>query len=169
MGPWQKREYVCPQKKHLIPRRQQQLSQRFQKKRQTMFFHANTIKKGQKNAKLWRTCQTPFFHAKPLRKRPNFWNLALKMPTWQPCTQPHCQTLLHTFVKSNFKIYSRQNLVDFFICKYNRLTYWLLLNCNAVIPWSYGYADAPRIGGVGGVGEGISWASENLYGITMTF
>ena len=31
-----------------------------------MFFHANTIKKGQKNAKLWRSCQTPFFHAKPL-------------------------------------------------------------------------------------------------------
>jgi len=29
-----------------------------------MFFHANTIKKGQKNAKLWRTYQTPFFHAK---------------------------------------------------------------------------------------------------------
>jgi len=55
------------------------------KKCQTMFFHANTIKKGQKNAKLWRTCQTPFFHAKQLQKRPNFWNLALKVPTWQPC------------------------------------------------------------------------------------
>jgi len=40
-----------------------------------------------KNAKLWRTCQTPFFHAKQLQKRPNFWNLALKMPTWQPCWQ----------------------------------------------------------------------------------
>jgi len=52
-----------------------------------MFFHANTIKKGQKNAKLRHTCQTPFFHAKPLSKRPNFWNLALKMPTWQPCSK----------------------------------------------------------------------------------
>jgi len=30
------------------------------------------------------TCQTPFFNAKQLSKRPNFWNLALKMPTWQP-------------------------------------------------------------------------------------
>jgi len=36
-----------------------------------------------KNAKLGRTCKTPLFHAKPLQKRPNFWNLALKMPTWQ--------------------------------------------------------------------------------------
>jgi len=36
------------------------------KKCQTMFFHANTIKKGQKDAKQRRTCQTPFFHAKPL-------------------------------------------------------------------------------------------------------
>jgi len=53
------------------------------KKCQTMFFQANTILKGQKNANLWRTCQTPFFQIKPLWKRPNFWNLASKMPTWQ--------------------------------------------------------------------------------------
>ena len=38
-----------------------------------------------KNARLWRTCPTPLFHAKPLWKKPNFWNLALKIPIWQPC------------------------------------------------------------------------------------
>jgi len=36
------------------------------------FFSANTIEKGLKHAKLWRTCQTAFFHAKPLQIRPNF-------------------------------------------------------------------------------------------------
>jgi len=52
-------------KSSIIPSRQQQLSQGF-KEYQTMFFHGHPIKKGQKNAKLWRTCQTPLFHAKPL-------------------------------------------------------------------------------------------------------
>jgi len=26
-------------------------------------------------------------HAKPLLKRPNVWNLTVKMPTWQPWTK----------------------------------------------------------------------------------
>jgi len=59
MGPWQKREGLCPQKKLLIPSRQQhqheQLSQTDRQrgfKNMPMFFHANTIKQGQKAAKL---------------------------------------------------------------------------------------------------------------------
>jgi len=42
------------------------------------------MKKGQKNAKIWRTCQIPFFHAKQLLKRPNFGNLALKSQPGSP-------------------------------------------------------------------------------------
>jgi len=30
-------------------------------------------------------CQAAFSHVKPPYKRPKFRNLALKMPTWQPC------------------------------------------------------------------------------------
>jgi len=42
------------------------------KKCQTMTYVANTI-----------------FHAKQLQRRPNFWNLALKMPTRQPWFEVH--------------------------------------------------------------------------------
>jgi len=48
-----------------------------------MFFHANTIKKGQKMPNYDVHAKHHFF-TKPLHKKPNFWNLALKMPTWQP-------------------------------------------------------------------------------------
>jgi len=39
-----------------------------------MFFHANTIKKGQTMTYMPNT----IFHAKQLQKRPNFWNFGLK-------------------------------------------------------------------------------------------
>jgi len=71
MGPWQKREDVCPQKNHLISRRQQQLSQRFQKNAKQCFFHANAIKKGQK-------MPNTIFSSQTILKRAKFQEFGLK-------------------------------------------------------------------------------------------
>jgi len=79
-----------------IPSRQRSLSQRFSKTAKQHFFVPTPSKK-EENAKLWRTWQTSFFHVKPLSKKPSFWKLALKMPTWQPRYKK-------PFVKKNFRV-----------------------------------------------------------------
>ena len=83
MGPWQKTEDLCPGKKFYNSKPTKVAEPEVLKNAKQCFFVPTASKKGQKNAKLWRTCQTMFFHAKQLQKRPNFWNLAIKMPTWQ--------------------------------------------------------------------------------------
>jgi len=49
-----------------------------------MFLHASTIKKAKKMPKYDVHAKRHFFMPNHFKKRPNFWNLALKMPTWQP-------------------------------------------------------------------------------------
>jgi len=79
--------------KFSIPSRQQQLSQRFQKMPINVF-SCQHHKKGQKSAKLWRTCQTTLCHAKTLSKRPNVWILALKCQPGNPGHVFHWMTRL---------------------------------------------------------------------------
>jgi len=82
MRPWWKRDDLCPKKKFYNSNPKAVTEPEVSKNAKQCFF-MTTHQKRPKNAKLWRTCQTPFFHAKQLLKRPNFRNLAVKMPTWQ--------------------------------------------------------------------------------------
>jgi len=84
MGPWQKREGLCPQIKLLITKSDSSNLTRDFTKVPNNVFSCKHHQKRPKNAKLWRTCQTPFFHAKPLLKKPKFWNLTLKCQPGNP-------------------------------------------------------------------------------------
>jgi len=68
-------------RKVLIPSRQQQLSQRFQKNAK-QYFSCQHHQERPKKCQTMTYMPSNIFYAKPLFKMPNFWNLALKMPTW---------------------------------------------------------------------------------------
>jgi len=68
-------------KSYMIPNRQQQRARGFKNAKQC--FHATTIKKAKKRQTMTYMPNT-IFSCQTTKKRPNFWNLALKMPTWQP-------------------------------------------------------------------------------------
>ena len=77
MGLWQKREDILSPEKALNFKPTAVTEPDVSKKVKQCFFMPTPSKKAK---------QLPNYdvHAKPLSKRPNFWNLALKMPTWQP-------------------------------------------------------------------------------------
>jgi len=77
MGPWQKREDLCPQKKILIPSRQQQLSQRFQKNAKQCFFMPTPSKKAKKMPKTTYMPNT-IFSCQTTLKKAKFLEFGLK-------------------------------------------------------------------------------------------
>jgi len=85
MGPWQKIEGLWKSGKKLYKSKLTAVTEPEVLKNAKQYFSLPTPWKKAKNTKLWRSWQTPFFSWQTTSKRPNFWNLALKMPTWQPC------------------------------------------------------------------------------------
>ena len=97
----------------------------------TVYTAGNTIKEGQK---------MPDYdvHAKPLQKRPNFWNLALTMRTWQPWkktappapTPLHQSKMSHTELLLSFPVFDSIALARLFIvCNVEINTPWMLELC----------------------------------------